>query len=231
MQLALSNAQVDLLYKLFKNNKNRYNVDTLDQFLKCFTDSKIIHHGILKNILFEINQVHHIDFKQLDYIIDIQTDDYIIGTQINHIYDYTLKIISFKKLMILDYDNIEYTELVYILEKFPSTFLVYKTTNGYHVYDVSREYNYYDYDTLKLMNQMKCDKWYVSFTKYAGFVTRLEHKHDRPDEKFVESLVGQVNNHVVLQKLVDLVKFKDDLITSQSQNTKKKTENFPLGKK
>ena len=49
---------------------------------------------------------------------------------------------------------------------------------------------------------------YISFCYYTGYIIRLEPKPGR-DEPFVEKYVETIVNDLPLQKLKDLVRFKD----------------------
>lgn len=175
-------------------------------------------------------------FNKLKYIIETENDDYIIGTQYHysnylktHITN-SLKIIAFKYLMILDYDikgegegesdgegkakllnNITET-----LSKTNYSFLIYETKNGYHAYNISKRFPFYQQISYQLMHNLKCDNWYINFTKYVGYVTRLEKKKENNivrDEEFIEKFVLQINPHLNIDPhLKELVEIKDKLI-------------------
>ena len=222
----LSDKQLILLNKVYLPFKEKYSI-TLDEFIEKFVHKKtneLIH----RDMFFLMNKVNSgydywdnidpsifkplkISFKNLTYINEQETDDYIIGTQIRKIDKKSLKIIAFKKLMILDYDKIELPYLEDILSKFPYTFVIYQTYGGYHAYCISDEFDYKQSSTLQLMFNMKCDRFYINFTHYVGFVTRLERKFNR-EEEYVEKFVKKIGTKKINQKLVDLVKFKDSLL-------------------
>lgn len=201
----LSIKQVELLNTVAKNNSMHIN-----DFVRLRTNGKHETPETLKHKdLFFI--MSNVNLYNLRYTIETETDDYIIGTQ-THIKDNkTLRIISFKSLMILDYDNCTIKEVEEKLFKFPYTFLVYKTFNGFHCYNITREFDYKDKNTLKLMSEMKCDDWYIQFTSKIGFVTRLERKFDRKEE-YIEKFIKIINDYPVNDKLLNLVEFKDTLL-------------------
>jgi hypothetical protein len=230
----LSEKQLILLNKVYLPFKEKYSI-TLNEFVNKFSHKnldKLVH----KDLYFLMNKVNSgydywdnsdpsifkplkISFKNLTYIQEIETEDYIIGRQIHNGFNVSeknkvLKIICFKKLMMLDYDNIILTEIEKILNNYTNlTFLIYQTYNGYHVYCVSDEFNYTKQETLQLMFDMKCDRFYINFTKYVGFVTRLQKKNGREEqEKYIERFVKQIGTKEINQKLFNLVKFKDSLI-------------------
>lgn len=222
--MTISEKQHQLLLKIFKQFSEKYPQLTLTEFILKFTN-KTIKELTHKDFFFFMNKVNSnydywrnnnefnsikINFYNMKYIKEIETDDYIIGTQ-KHKINGDLKIISFSKLMILDYDNITLETLESYLKNFPYTFMIYETKNGYHCYNISKEFDYFEKDTLQLMFDLKCDPYYINFTKYVGFVTRLEKKKNR-DEDFVEKYIKQINNYPIITKLKNLVEFKDTLI-------------------
>jgi hypothetical protein len=166
-----------------------------------------------------------VNITNFKYVIEQETLEYLIGKQYNtNTNEKIMDLISFKNLMILDYDipkeitDNKITNKSQLLEKiektlklYPYTFLIYETTNGYHVYCVSKTLPFSDYNTIKLMQSLDCDKYYIGFTRKLGFVTRLSKKAGRTED-FIERFIKQVNDYPILQELFDLVKFKDKLI-------------------
>lgn len=230
----LSLKQLTLLDTIFKKFSISYPDLTLNEFvLKC-TNKNIaeLTHKTLSLLINKVNNGWDLEssycflkpnFDKLKYVIETETDDYIIGTQ----YHYTtylkellknkLKIFAFKNLMILDYDIKDESkeELLHhittILSDTNFTYLIYETTNGYHAYNISKSYPYYKKETQEIMMELKCDNWYINFTKYIGFVTRLQKKTNR-NELFIEKFVKQINNYPIDLTLKKLVGFKDSLI-------------------
>jgi hypothetical protein len=243
---SLSLKQVELLNNVFKPFKCKYPELTLNEFVLKFSNKNIdqLNH---KNLFFLINKVNSgydywndkdkdkeynplkPTFNKLKYVIKNETDEYIIGTQYH--YDTylkknvvnSLKVIAFKYLMVLDYDihNESKEELLRNitenLSKTNSTFLLYETENGYHAYNISKKYPYYKKETYQEMFKLNCDPWYINFTKYVGFVTRLEKKINR-NEKFIEKFVKQINNYLIDIKLKEIVEFKDTLVKDSIVN-------------
>lgn len=223
---SLSEKQLNLLNKVYLPFKEKYSI-TLNEFVNKFSH-KNVDELVHRDLYFLMNKVNSgydywdnvdpsifkplkISFKNLTYIKETETDDYIIGKQI-HSDNSVLKIICFKKLMILDYDKIELAEIEEILNKNTNyTFLIYQTFGGYHAYCISDEFDYTKQETLQLMFDMKCDRFYINFTRYVGFVTRLQKKNDR-EEEYIEKFVKQIGTKKINQKLLNLVKFKDTLI-------------------
>ena len=120
--------------------------------------------------------------------------------------------------MILDWDVAIEESKSDLLEKIKGylketkyTFLIYETTNGYHGYNISERCPFYNKEIYQEMYKLKCDPWYINFTKYVGFVTRLEKKKDR-NENFIEKFVIQINEYPIDNHLKELVNMKDSLI-------------------
>jgi hypothetical protein len=84
--------------------------------------------------------------------------------------------------MILDYDIKSsdkvklLSDITDILSKTNHSFLIYETKNGFHAYNISKRFPYYKQESYQEMHNLKCENWYINFTKYVGFVTRLEKK-------------------------------------------------------
>jgi hypothetical protein len=171
-----------------------------------------------------------VDLRCFEYVIDRETDDYIIGTQYNKITsERIMDIMSFKNLLVLDYDvPIPKTlidkdilksakeelleQIIDILKSRDYQFHIYETYRGYHVYCVSETFDYSDHNVHKLMNDLGCDRFYIGFTRYVGFVVRLNKKINRNDP-YIERFVQIINKHIPANdRLVRLVKLKDSLI-------------------
>jgi hypothetical protein len=218
----LSKNQIALLKKVYKPFNEKYNI-TLNEFTEKMVGLKAesLKHKDFYNLINKVNKSYDywsdpsifkpskINFKNLRYILQEETDDYIIGIQEHIDIKRKMKIISFKNLMLLDYDQINLQELEDILSKFPFTFLIYQTFNGFHAYNISKVFDYTKQETLQLMYDMKCDKHYINFVRYTGFVLRLEKKVGRKEE-YIEKFVKQINTFPILDHLKKLVEFKDN---------------------
>jgi hypothetical protein len=213
----LSIKQNELLIKVFTPFGKKYNI-SLDDFT-----NKLVHKNSFslnnKDLNFLLKRTNNIidwsdsfacidiSFKNLQYLIKEETDEYIIGTQLNK--GEKLEIISFKNLMVLDYDDMTLEEIENILNKSELTFLIYQTKRGFHAYCISKEFKYNDRKTWNEMNKYKCDEYYISFTKHVGFVTRLQKKNNR-EEEFIEKFIKQIpETGEFIDKLKKLVEFKD----------------------
>lgn len=194
--------------------------------LKNFTYKSIneLTHGDI-NIIFKKLNINNITpcFNNKKYIIEKETDDFIIGKQLILKNQETIiyNLITFKNLLVLDWDisshsntNTKNKLLIKIknqLENKPYTFLIYETYNGYHAYCISNKFNYNDYNTLKFMKSVNCDEYYISYIRKTGFVVRLNKKKDR-NEEFIEKYICKINNYKIDKNLELLINIKDNLI-------------------
>ena len=204
-------------------------LDAENQELSTFTNKTIdelLHKDIVEICAkIKVPVTPHLD--NLKYIVDKQTDDYIIGRQYRKNKKSYLDVFCFKNLMVLDWDipkisnsnniHILKEELLHkikdILHTVPYTFYIYETFNGYHGYCVSQSFSSSDYKTWTLMRNLECDNFYIGFTKSVGFVIRMNKKPNR-DEEFVERFVTKINDYPVITRLDNLIKIKDQLINS-----------------
>ena len=208
----------------------KYILNSQDYKLSNFTTKSFdeLTHTDITKLFSELDIPISVNITNLKYVIDKETPEYVIGKQYNtKTNTKIMDLISFKNLMILDYDipkdknlddkNLDELKRVLLgkiegtLKLYPYTFLIYETTNGYHVYCVSKRLEFTDYNTIKLMQNLGCDKYYIGFTRKLGFVTRLNKKSGRI-ESFIERFIKQVNDYPILQELLDLVKLKDELL-------------------
>ena len=164
----LSDKQIQLLQKIYLPFKEKYAI-TLNEFTLKFSKKlpNELEHQYFYFLMKKVNCDFYywadksifrplkINFKNLLYFLEKETNDYIIGKQ-KHIDKNTImKIISFKKLLVLDYDNIPLSEIETILQKTNLTFLIYQTKNGFHCYCISHEFDYNNQETLQLMYSLK----------------------------------------------------------------------------
>jgi len=124
--------------------------------------------------------------------------------------DKKLTVISFRDLLVCDWDNQTLQDIQATLSLFPYSFVIYKTYKGYHGYCTSDTFDHRAFSTHQLMHKLGCDPWYISFTKLNGFVTRISKKSDRQEE-YIEQFVTTHNStrNQPKRELLDLVRIKD----------------------
>ena len=206
-----------------------YLLESDNKTLDMFTDKTIdqLTHQDIRILFSKLHVPMTVDLRSFNYIMDKDTDDYTIGTQYNRLTNQRIMdIISFKNLMVLDYDvgkTVELNDLKHkkleLLESIEKRlsgtdyqFLVYETYRGYHLYCVSKTFRYDDHSVHKLMKMFGCDKFYIGFTRYVGFAVRINKKPNR-DEVYIERFVKKINENIpCIDKLVSLIKLKDSII-------------------
>lgn len=206
-----------LQYLLYQENKN----------LTDFTDKTFedLTHIDIMSLYSKLNVPVTVDLRNFEYIIKKETNDYILGTQYHKITnERIMDIISFKHLLVLDYDVPKNTDdlqnekqklldqITDILKNTNCQFHIYETYQGYHVYCVSKLFDYKNHMVHKFMRELGCDRFYIGFTRYVGFVVRINKKNNR-NEVYIEKFVKIINKHIpAIDHLLNLLKIKDDLI-------------------
>jgi hypothetical protein len=84
--------------------------------------------------------------------------------------------IRFYDMLILDYDNINYEQLIDILSKYSDNYLfrIYKTYKGFHVFVISHIITYNN--CIEEAKLFESDLMYIIYSKYNGFNIRLTPK-------------------------------------------------------
>lgn len=122
--------------------------------------------------------------------------------------------LKFYELLMLDYDDITYDQLIEILTPFSKNhyFEIHQTHNGYHVFLMSELLNHRNSKAQELMIALKTDHYYMMFCYVNGYKIRLSKKLGR-DEEFISRFVSTVGDPAKLnsecQKLVEI--FRDYL--------------------
>lgn len=166
-----------------------------------------------------------LDYKDIPLLSNI---DYEYGWQKSDICpDGKFYYLKFYDLMMLDYDNVTYSELIKILEEWKSkyTFKIYKTFRGYHVYLVSELINHKN--AKQLMEDLKCDYWYLTFAASNGYKIRLSVKLER-EEEYIEKFIGIVGDkpiHPEIKNLLDVHGYYLEIANKKAQEILKELRN------
>lgn len=162
--------------------------------------------------------------KNTKYIIKkVINNNCIIGQQIttNQTNQKVMDLIVFKNLCVIDWDTSDnyptkkllYEFLTEFLKTQKYTFLLYETFKGYHGYIISHTFDFFDWNTVKLLQSLKCDPFYIGYTRKIGFVVRLNKKTNR-NETFIEKFCCQINNYQILPELQELIDIKETFTKS-----------------
>ena len=84
-----------------------------------------------------------------DYKISYSCPHYLLCSQKKNMQ--TIKLLVFKYLLVLDWDNIDINYIKEMLKEEPYTFWIYKTKNGFHGYCMSKKFDNTENSTLNLM--------------------------------------------------------------------------------
>ena len=130
---------------------------------------ELIHKDIV-NILNRLNSPITPMLKNLKYIIKEDFGEYLVGKQINTKLNTEMDLICFKDLLIVDWDDTNNNKREFLeqiknnLRVIPHTFYIYETFNGFHGYLVSKRFLYSEWNTIRLLQEIKCDPFYIGFT-------------------------------------------------------------------
>jgi hypothetical protein len=122
------------------------------------------------------------------------------------------KYICFKDLLMIDIDNksAEFIDDKFIIEYFGNmktdAFIIYKTRAGYHVFCVSREFEYRNKETIKFMLENFADYYYTIYSYIRGFSVRLNRKFNENLELDMYTYLGTYGEKSLIRNdLVELV--------------------------
>lgn len=160
------------------------------------------------------------------YIDGVKRPQSLVETHVDYYIARDLKTntvyMCYKRVLMLDIDNAE-LEIDDLLQRLPGdlSFQIYKTAKGYHVFCVSRTFDYRNRETVEFMYSFKdlgVDIDYIRYCYIRGFCVRLNKKFDgemRDNYMYVTTTNPQLLD-VTLKDLVDLhikkcVDYKSDL--------------------
>lgn len=128
--------------------------------------------------------------------------------------------ICFKNLMMIDIDINNYYTLSekYIKNHFSKKqecYRIFKSRNGFHVFCVSKEYNYRDLSSIKTMLENFSDYYYSVFCFIRGWSVRLNKKEDEIGEIYTDlGLYGDKTK--ISNNLLQLTDFHMELVDKYS---------------
>jgi hypothetical protein len=140
--------------------------------------------------------------------LDTSTQEYYIATDVPT----NTKYICYRNLLMIDIDNKHgnsYTE-DFILKHFSnipcSTFSIFKSVQGYHVFCISHKFDYRNVQTMQFMIDNFSDFYYCVYSYIRGFSVRLNRKFNEPNNKSLYIDLGVFGDNLCIQQdLVDLV--------------------------
>ena len=105
---------------------------------------------------------------------------------ISYCLEKNIKYMCFDKLLMIDIDNL--SNDINITSHFHKqkdyAWSIYKSTRGYHVFCISREFAHDDLKTVEFMLNNFCDYYYTIFSFLRGFCVRLSHKQNKKGQLY-----------------------------------------------
>lgn len=195
-----------------------YDLDYINKFFKSSFDSydelKYYH---VKRLL---NDPNKFSIVSLEKPI-VSTDDFEYGYQDSPLCENDkMYYIKYYDLMMLDYDDMGYNDIVEKLSSYREThyFHIYETYNGYHVFIMSQKYNHNNMTSYNIMMSLDCDKNYCNFSYKNGYKIRLNKKIGR-NEKFVSRYISDYGNSDLCKtELVKLLSWHDHYLDFHKNN-------------
>ena len=203
--------------KQIKLIQSLYSMERINQKLKTeFTEYKQLNHWHIKRLLTTPSKFN---LRPKDHPIHCEMD-YEYGYQESTLCDQNkLYYLKFYDLMMLDYDNVTYNNLIDKLRPYKELmyFKIYETFNGFHVYVMSDLYPHNTNSSSCLMSQLGCDDYYVMFCYRNGYKIRLSRKLGR-GETYIEKYIGSYGNQDLLNSECDrLIEIHDRILDQMDQ--------------
>ena len=144
--------------------------------------------------------------------IEVDSEDFYIGMD-----TYTSTIyICFSHLLMVDIDeklpNLDEMLMDYTTLHPNTTFDVYETKKGFHIFDVSRRHDYTSDESLQMMLDLQCDFFYSIYSHIRGWSVRLNKKNGKCiDGDGLYTFYKRFGNGQVDSKLEGYVKMHQEL--------------------
>lgn len=140
--------------------------------------------------------------RNLYQILDA-TADYAYGVHVQE----TLYFVSYKDLLMVDYDRDE--DLQYLIDGLEPwmTFRIVKTNRGYHCFLTSRRIPFNSDESYRILRKVKSDIFHALGAWVRGYSVRVNHKHE--NDRYEE--LEQIGSAPEDEELVKLYKMHIDL--------------------
>lgn len=194
---------------MFYNSFDKYNKEINIKFLKKQQTNFYI--NIPKTL--DSIELYKDTFKQMickpQELIENNKDYYVaLDKYTNTVY------ICYKELLMLDIDLWKNDINLSLLNESPELFDVYKSRNGYHIFCISKKYDYNNIDTIQFMIDNNSDFFYNFYTYLRGFCVRLNRKQNEYHEliskrlcPFIYKYIGRYGKGKLNTDLEKLVKY------------------------
>jgi len=214
-------------------NKSNITIENINNILNTeYTNYNELTHGNFNRICFNFPNIN------LDYVINrfnIVSNDTVLEYNTEWEYGYQISdkcvndklyYLKFYNLIMIDFDNKDYEKINTLMKNFielidnTAVLYVYETTNGYHIYLVSKLIDHLHPSLPMFLKFFQCDPYYIIFTIKNGFKIRLSLKKNTTFvEKFVECVGNKDNIDQKCLKFIDLIEVKMQHVSQSLCNT------------
>jgi len=210
--IKVNDDQMLMLFNIFGLQEVNFFAKLCGRELQKYTDMTLHEYDIISK------NIDKFTLRSVD--IPLQSNDhYEHGYQFSKLCpNNTMYYIKFFSFMMLDFDNITYSELIANLDKYTQfRYAIYQTAKGYHVFIMSHSINYKDINCFKLMINLGSDPYYCYFVRNNGFKIRLNIKKDQT-VNYVSKFRGYHGDEKIkiLESNAKLLLFHDKLLNKYS---------------
>jgi len=190
------------------NDISKFNISYLISFIKeKHSISKIL---ITKNNHFKLELIKSPSslFSVYNQIFDKSAKLHEMSAKCHKV-----EIACFPDIMMIDIDSIELPNfpLPYPFDK--DNFRIYKTGKGYHLYCTSRRILHTSYHIFKHLENIGCDRKYLSYVYKYGWMVRLSPKKEYHNDQIEVLITNQnYNNLNENPDIIEALDQKDKLI-------------------
>jgi hypothetical protein len=183
--------------------KNKLNNDSINFLKNKYFIDHIIKNNKITFELVKILSAGYIDYISKPQRCFITTENEYLAVDMNT----NLHYICFKNIMMIDIDNNDIDtphKINSLMNKYNDSYMLFKTTNGYHLFITNRYANHNDESTINYMIDFNCDINYIICTYLRGFCVRLNKKNnEEPDNLY--TLVLSFNEQNSNKEIVDKI--------------------------
>lgn len=159
--------------------------------------------------------IKRFNIKPVDYPLEY-TSRWEYGYQMSpYCEDDKLYYLKFYDMLVVDYDHSDFDvlkdELGQFCAKFKTFLLnVYQTINGFHIIVTSHSIPYDNQMSVKLMELLKCDQWYIVFSSKNGYKIRLNPKiRNNQKDQYVSKYIFTIGTGIIDPRCVELLEIYD----------------------
>ncbi len=125
-------------------------------------------------------------------------EEWEYGFQVSNLFkDNKMYYLKFYNMMMLDYDNITYEDLISHISQYKNLrFRIYRTYKGFHVFIISHQLKYNSSNSQLLAQKLVSDIYYNLFSFKTGFKIRLSKKMNR-EEEYISKFMDEIGSNKI----------------------------------